>query len=149
MSKQVNKIDKLSALNKEIDEWRNKYLRALADYENLEKRTQTIIDNAKLKFSKELLSNFLEIMDNIESAEMFIQDKGLKLIAEKFRNTLRQMGVSEIEIVGKPFDPYVAEVVEVVPGDRNDYVSEITQKGYTINGNVIRPARVKVIRTGN
>jgi len=133
-------------INKEIDEWKNKYLRALADYQNLENRVRSQSDMVRQQANKELLIKLLDIFDDIEKAQLFINDSGLKLIREKFINLLKSQGISEIEVLNKPYDPYLAEVSEIVAGDTNNHVAEVVVKGYKLFDKIIRPARVKVVK---
>lgn len=148
LKKQEKKIEsskvEVAKLKEEIDELRNKYLRALADYQNLEKRVEKEKIDFQKKANKNLILKFLEVLDDLERGEKFISDSGLKLIKEKFIKILEEEGVREIEVLGKVFNPQVAECIEVVEGKRDNIVVEVLRKGYTLNGEVIRVARVKV-----
>lgn len=126
------------------DEYKNKYLRALADYQNLEKRVE---ENKKIlvqKANESLLLRILFFLDDLEKAEIFIKDVNLKLIKENFMKVLKNEGVEELEVLGKPFDPFLCEAVEMVPGEKENIVTEIVRKGYKFKGEVLRVARVKV-----
>lgn len=148
---QSTKVDQVSLLKKEIaqlkkeiDEWKNKYLRALADYQNLEKRTISQISDFQKKANKNLWLKFLEIFDLIEKAEVFIKDPGLKMIKEKFLMIMKEEGVEELDLLGKPYNPYLAECIEVIKGKNDNIIIEVVRKGYRLNKEVIRVARVKV-----
>ncbi|MCL4374352.1 nucleotide exchange factor GrpE [Patescibacteria group bacterium] len=138
LEKAVNEYKRQSEENK------NKYLRALADYQNFEKR----IEAEKIKWQKnanaQLIGRLLGFLDNLDRAELFVRDANLKLIKDQFYQLLKAEGLEEIPVLGKPFDPYTAEVVELVAGTRDNVVSAVVRKGYWLHGRVIRPARVQV-----
>jgi molecular chaperone GrpE len=92
----------------------------------------------------DIIQMFLPTLDTLHKAELFIKDPGLKMVMDQFYQTFEQAGVKEIEIMGKEFDPHVAEVIDVVPGDEDNIVTEVLRKGYTLNGSVIQHAQVKV-----
>jgi molecular chaperone GrpE len=134
----------VEALKKEINSWENKYLRALADYQNLEKRVAEQLLNRERKANTNFVIKFLEVLDDIEKGEFFVKDPGLKLIKDKYIKILEGEGVVEINVLGKPFDPHIAECVTIVPGKKDNIVVEVIRKGYQLNGKVLRVARVKV-----
>ncbi|MFA9288921.1 MAG: nucleotide exchange factor GrpE [Weeksellaceae bacterium] len=134
----------MAALQQQVDEGNHRYLRALADYKNLEQRVQTERERMRDTIKRQTIESFFPVLDNIDQAEVFTQDPGLKIVAESFRKVLKELGVKELDLAGKPYDPYNAEAVEVVPGEEDDMVVEVLQKGYELNGTVIRHAKVKV-----
>lgn len=140
------KSNREDELKKEIEEWKSKYLRAIADYQNFEKRVQEdrvgVIQNA----NKNLILKLLPFLDHLDQAEVFIKDPGLKLTKESFYKVISSLGVKEFDLTGKEFDPHVAEAVEVVNGEKDNMIVETVAKGYELFGNILRPARVKVSR---
>jgi len=74
--------------------------------------------------------------------------KGIEMIHNDLRNFLKEEGIKEIEAKGKPFDPHEHEAMmqEETDAHPEDYVIEELQKGYTFNGRVIRPSKVKVAK---
>jgi molecular chaperone GrpE len=143
MDKKNKQKDKI---NTEAEEWKNKYLRALADYQNLEKRTQENTGEIRKRTAREIILKFIDVLDTIEKAEIFISDPGLKLIKDKFLALLGAEGIEEIDMLGQEYDPYIAECVQVVEGEKDNTVCEVLQKGYRQGETVIRPAQVKVTR---
>ncbi len=150
--KQINELKRqIEELNKQIndlknqsDNFKNKYLRALADYQNLEKR---IIEEKKelIKIANnQLILKLLPFLDNLEKAEVFIKDTGLKIIKEEFYKILAEFGLEELDVLNKSFDPNLAEAVEIVLGDDNNKVVEVVRKGYKIGDKILRVAQVKV-----
>lgn len=126
--------------------WKDKYLRALADYQNLEKRVFKLQSKVEYQATKRVIKKFLPILDELERAEKNIKNKGLRLIIEKIINLLKNEGVEKYEVLGKDFDPEIMECVDVKQtGEKKDgkVVEEVTS-GYKINNEAIRVASVKV-----
>jgi len=134
----------INDLKKGVKLWENKYLRALADYQNLERRAAEQLTIQQKKANKSLILKFLDVLDDLEKGEIFIKDPGLKLIKEKYIKILKEEGVTEINVLRKLFNPQTAECVVVVPGERDNIVVEVIRKGYQLNEEIIRVARVKV-----
>lgn len=128
----------------ETEEYRTRYLRALADYQNLERRVrleqETIVYNAKVN----VVLAFLPFLDNLEKAEIFVKDAGLRMIKDHFYQTLKELGIREIDILDKEFDPHLAEAIDIVEGEKDDIVVEIVRKGFMLGERVLRVAQVKV-----
>lgn len=131
-------------LKKEVGDFKNKYLRALADYQNYEKRVVQEKEELKKSANKELLLKLLPFLDHLDKAVIFVKDEGLKLIKENFHKVLSEVGLEEIELIGKQFDPHLAEAIEVVEGKEENIIKEVLRKGYKYNGRVLRVAQVKV-----
>lgn len=121
--------------------------RSLADYQNLEKRFKT--DKVEfIKFaSASLVDKLLSVLDDLERAENHLKDKGLKITVEQFRQVLFTEGVKELKVSGTAFDPQTSDCAELVNGPKNKIIN-IIQKGYSLNGRVLRPAKVKVGQGG-
>lgn len=130
-------------LEKEVGQLEERWKRALADYQNLEKRVdaqrQTIIAFA----SAQLLDKILPVLDELELCAAHIEDKGLGMVISKFREVLKSEGVEEIEVKGENFDPETMDAAEVAPGPKNK-VMEVVLKGYRLHDKILRPAKVKV-----
>jgi len=144
-SKKDDEIKKtLSELQKQVEEYKNKYLRALADYQNLEKRVLGKEEEAKTKEKKRLLTKILSIVDDLERAEIFLKDPGLIQIKNRFYELLKSEGVKEIVVLNKEFDPQLAEAVEMVAGEKDNFIIEVVNKGYLLDDQILRVAKVKV-----
>lgn len=124
--------------------FKHKYLRALADYQNLEKRIHDERGELYQGANKNLILKLLPFLDSLDKAEAFIKDEGLKIVKEQFEKTLRDEGLVELDVLGKEFDPYTAEVVDMVEGEKDNMVVEVLRKGYQFNGKILRVAQVKV-----
>ena len=133
---------KLEELEKTVSESNEKYLRALADYQNLQKQTDSWKEEFVQFANSSLVRKLLEVLDDLEKAQEHLRDEGLKLIVEKLQNVLREEGLEEIEVLGKEFDPATAEVVSTQPGEKNNIIVKVLQKGNKIKDKIIRVARV-------
>ncbi|CAN5213575.1 nucleotide exchange factor GrpE [soil metagenome] len=136
--------EEVKKLEEEVLTFKNLYLRALADYKNLENRVNNERGQMKDSVKKQIIMELLPVLDNLNQAEIFTTDIGLKMVAKSFSQALESLGVKEIELLGVEYDPYAAEVIEVVPGEQDNIVVEVLMKGYSLNGEVIRPGKVKV-----
>ncbi len=145
MNKKKEELSKkVEELESQVKELKEKYLRALADYQNLLRRLEEEKKTVAFEASSQVIRDFLEILDDMEKAEEFVRDKGLVLVKEKFRKMLEKWGVKEIEVEGKIFDPEVAEVIDTVEGEEENKVVKVFQKGYKRDGKVMRVAKVQV-----
>ncbi|MDJ0750368.1 MAG: nucleotide exchange factor GrpE [Woeseiaceae bacterium] len=137
---------------KASEHW-DRYLRAAAELENVRKRAMRDVENARKfaleRFGKELLA----VRDTLEmglaaaenaTAESLLEGKNatLKMLA----STMQQFGIEQVDPVGEPFDPELHEAISVQPSDDVEPGSVVTvvQKGYTLNGRLLRPAMVIV-----
>ncbi len=125
------------------DEWKNKYLRALADYQNLVKRTDLEKQEVRLYATAQFLTKLLPVVDTLELAQKHVQNEGLALALKELYAVLTQYGVEKIEVVGRPFDPHVMECIEVVDG-KKDHVVKILTDGYRMHDKLLRPSKVQV-----
>ncbi|KKU81792.1 nucleotide exchange factor GrpE [Candidatus Gottesmanbacteria bacterium RIFCSPLOWO2_01_FULL_49_10] len=133
----------LEALQKQIEEWKGKYLRALADYQNLEKRKNEEIRLTRHYAGEILLTKLLPVVDTFKRSLAHIKDPGLELAVKELEAFLTDAGVKKIDVVGKPFNPHEMECIEVIDGEDNIVIEE-TLPGITLHGKVIRVAQVKV-----
>lgn len=141
---------------KKAEENYDRLLRLQADFDNYKKR----IEKEKVEFikfaSEEVISEILKILDDFERAveagrakhDFDILYKGIEMIHKDLKEFLKEEGVKEIEAKGKPFNPHEHEAMmqEETDAYPEDYVIEELQKGYTLNGRVIRPTKVKVAK---
>ncbi len=128
---------------KQLKQLEDKYVRALADYQNLEKRIQSQQSEFIRFASATLIDKLLPVLDDLERAQSSLKDKGLNLVVDQFKKTLKSEGVEEIKALNQTFDPTTMDAQELVKGPKNRVI-KITIKGYTLNGKVLRPAKVHV-----
>lgn len=145
--------EQLEAAKKEVEQYKDKYLRAVAEFDNYRKRTLKEKAELLLNGSEKTVCAFLPIIDDFERA---IADKtedvnaikeGMQIIFNKFNKTLESLGVKKIETEGKDFDVDFHEAVAMVPGmgdDKKGKVIDCVQTGYQLNDKVIRHAKVAV-----
>ena len=144
-SPELTKIkEELEKAKKESEDYKNKYLRALADYQNYEKRVSEEKAVLRQNANKELLLKLIMVLDDLEKAQTFVKDEGLKLIRDKFINIIKEEGVEEMQLAGKQFDPHLSEAIEVAEGDKDNLIKEVLRKGYSYNGKILRAAQVRV-----
>ncbi len=127
--------------------YKNSYLRALADYQNFEKRVGEEREELLKSASRRMITKLLPLLNNLEKAEVFVKDPGLKLIKDELEKILKEEGLEEIEVSGSIYNPEVAEAVEIVDGEQDNKIVEVIRKGYKLNNKVIQPAQVKVSKT--
>jgi len=145
-----------------VEEYKDKWLRALAEYENLKKR----VEKEKIetiKFSNQfLIMEFFPIMDSFDSAVSSIENqspersegsndkesflKGLKMLQKEFHRILEVNGLKKLKTTGEKFDPNFHEAQEEIYTDKlsEGVIVEEIRSGYTLNDRLLRPALVKV-----
>lgn len=133
-----------NGLELKVAELEAKYLRSLADYQNLEKQTEAWRQEYVQYANDRLVNQLLEVLDDLEKAADHLNDEGLKIAIDKLQKILKNNGLEEIAARGKDFDPNLMEAIETVPGGEEHKVVEVTQKGYKLNDKVIRSAKVTV-----
>lgn len=141
--------EEIKKLKKEVEEYKSKYLRALADYQNFERRVSQDRETLSKDGQTKIIAKFLPFLDNVEKAEIFIKDPGLQMVKDQFFQLLKSLGVEEIELVGKKYDPEFSEAIEVVNGTEDDIITEVVRKGYKMNGKTLQVAHVKVSKKGS
>lgn len=141
---EINLKKENEQLKKQLEDYKNRYLRSLADYQNLEKRVLEEKKEFQKTANKNLLLKMITVLDDIDKAEIFVKDNGLVMIKNRFYQILQEEGVKEIEVLGKKFNPHLAEAIEVVEGEKDNVVVEVIRKGYYYFDKILRPAQVKV-----
>ncbi len=146
--------EQLAAANARADENYQKFLLAVADYDNFRKRSQRDLDSMVATRRRMLLERFLPVLDNIERA---LESKaggdtlrgGIEQTLRGFEALLAGEGVKAIDVKGKPFDPRVAEAIGTAAayGNPDDTVVEVAQKGYVMGEDLLRPAKVIVAQS--
>lgn len=145
--------DSSQKIQAERDEFKDKYLRGLAEMDNFRKRMK----KEKEEYQKYVLNDFfidlLQIFDNLEralKAKGLETDKGIisgvEMIRRQFLDLLKKNQVLEIDAMGKPFDPAFHEALskEERDGITEPLVVEIYQKGFTYNDKLLRPVLTRV-----
>lgn len=133
-------VDELQA---KVEEFEDKYKRALADYHNLQKRVTEERRDLILLSNKELLLRLLPVLDTLELANKHVENDGLKVTINQFLDVLKAEGVTKVKTTGEEFNPHTMECVMTEEGDDNKVMDEL-RAGYMIQDKVLRPAQVKV-----
>ena len=143
----------LEVLKARADENWDKYLRAMAELETVRKRAARDVENAH-KFALERFSSeLLAVLDSLEAALAAGEEASAESLREGSEATLKlllgimqRFGVEEVDPAGEPFDPNAHEAMTMQPSPEAEPGSVLTvyQKGYALNGRLLRPARVVV-----
>lgn len=139
----MTKRNETKELQERAQNLENQVKRTLADYQNLEKRVKEERSEFVKSANRDLLLRFLPTLDTLNLAQKHVDDEGLKLSIQQFLDALKEEGVQKIETIGAHFDPKTMEAVEVEEAEEGKVLEEI-RAGYTLNGEVLRPAQVKV-----
>jgi molecular chaperone GrpE len=144
---------KLAAANARADESEARLLYALADFENLKKRSERTLHERVAAGRRATLGKFLPVLDNLDRALRYECDSdglrgGLEATRREFEALLTSEGVQRLSLVGRPFDPRVAEAIGTSETDDvdEDIVVEEAEPGYALGDDVLRPARVIVAK---
>jgi molecular chaperone GrpE len=154
----------LEALRAENAELKDKLLRALADQENLRRRTEREVSDAKIygvaSFARDMLTFADNLRRAVEAVPADIRDQadaalktfveGIELTERDFISRLTRFGVKKIEPLGKKFDPNMQEALFEIPDDSvpSGTVLQVVEQGFAIGDRVLRPAKVGVSRGG-
>lgn len=142
-------------LTTQVNDWKDKYLRLSAEFDNYRKRTMKEKAELILNGSEKSIVSFLPIVDDLERAVKNAETstdteaikKGIDLIYDKFLSILSQFGVKKIEAEGQPLDTDYSEAIAMIPAPVEELkgkVLDTVQTGYTMNDKVIRHAKVVV-----
>ncbi len=145
--------ERILELEKEVAEWKDKYLRSMAEFENFRRRSnQEKADWIKLA-TQDLALRICDVADNFDRAlaqiggeakeDAFV--KGVFMIEQQLRSVLEKEGVRRIEALGEEFDPALHEALAHIPSEyEENVVAAVIQNGYTMHDKVLRPVRVAV-----
>ena len=143
--------DPLAAAQAEVAELQDKLLRQYADMENLRKRTQREVVDARKYAVEKFATALLDVVDNLERAVETEADneaavrEGVTLTLDSWHKVASKFELERIDAVGQMFDPHFHEALSKMPSDEPvDTVIAQHMAGYTLNGRLIRPAKVLV-----
>ncbi|MBP3762904.1 MAG: nucleotide exchange factor GrpE [Bacteroidales bacterium] len=140
--------DKLQEMGEKLAEMNDKYLRLYSEYENYRKRTSQEKADLLLNGSRDMMKAILPVIDDFERALSALGDEeGVLLIYNKMMKILDQKGLKAMEVKGEKFDENLHEAVTQVPApaeDQKGLVIDVVEKGYYLNGKVLRYAKVVV-----
>ncbi len=148
---EANEPVDVATLEAELASARQQHLRAVADYQNLRRRS----DEERKEYARYTLAalviNYLPVLDDLDRAIGSVDAEiaehrwveGVRMVERKFRGVLEASGVRPIDAVGQPFDPAEHEAISYAPGPEGQVVA-VAEPGYTLDDRVIRAARVVI-----
>ncbi|MDE3247565.1 MAG: nucleotide exchange factor GrpE [Bacteroidota bacterium] len=153
-----NPPEELSALEKaqeEAAEWKDKYLRLVAEFDNFRKRTARERVELTQTAGKDIVVSLLDVLDDCDRAQKQLDSstdvqairEGVQLVFNKLRNTLQSKGLKQMESVGQPFDADLHEAITEIPAPTPGAAGKVidqVQPGYYLNDKIIRFAKVVV-----
>ena len=149
-AEEETKVDPLAEAQAKAEEYLDMARRVQADFDNYRKRSQKEKEDYKAFATADLLSDLLTIVDDLDRALEHNTEEndfvtGVKGVRKNLMKALESKGLKEIDTTGK-FDPNYHEALCTVDGEEDDMIAEVLQKGYTLNGKVIRYTKVKVTK---
>ena len=142
--------------SEELTKAKDQLLRTVAEMENVRRRAQRDVENAHKFAVEKLLSDLLPVVDSLEKAEEAAKTtdnadsmaEGISLSLKLFVSTLERSGIAIVDPLGEPFDPQLHEAMAMVPNPdaEPNSVMDVMQRGYTLNGRLVRAAKVVVVK---
>jgi len=145
--------DAQEKLQGELEEQKDKYLRLFAEFDNFKRRTAKERLELIQTAGKDVIVSLLEVLDDCDRAEKQLQEsddmaankEGILLVFNKLRNILQAKGLKAMNSTGENFDVEKHEAITEIPSkDKKDKVVDEVEKGYYLNGKIIRFAKVVV-----
>jgi molecular chaperone GrpE len=149
------KDSKITELQAKVNELNDKYLRLYSEFDNFRKRTAKEKVELMQTAGEDVFKNILPVLDDFERAikanssttDIKAINDGVNLVYNKFKSTLTQKGLEEMKTVGEVFNPDLHEAITNIPApseDQKGKVVEELEKGYMLNGKIIRFAKVVI-----
>lgn len=146
---------KIAELEEQVAQMNDKYLRIYSEFDNFRRRTAKERVEILNTAGEEIIKNLLPVIDNFERAlktnesatDVKSVNEGVNLIAQMLRNVLQQKGLQAMTSIGQPFDTDLHEAITEIPAPTPDLKGKVVdevEKGYSLNGKVIRFAKVVV-----
>lgn len=151
----AKKLNRADDLEREVADWKTRYLRLQQDFESYRNRTSSDVQDARTRGESNAVEAVLPVYDALERAiQAGVKDPatlipGLLSVLENFVKSLETFGCEPVPGKGATFDPHVHEAITVAPGETDDTILEVFQAGFTLKGRLVRPARVVVSKRMN
>ncbi|MCZ6853502.1 MAG: nucleotide exchange factor GrpE [Gammaproteobacteria bacterium] len=139
-----------------VAEFKDQALRAKADVENMRRRAARDVENAHKYALERMTGELLPVLDSLEKAvesaaatkDAGAIGEGVELSLKMFLTVLRKVGIEQLDPLGEPFDPQFHEALAMVenPDSEPNSVMEVIQRGYSLNGRLVRAAKVVVVK---
>ena len=154
MSKEKDPKEDIEKLKRECEEYLDGWKRAKADLANYKKDEFKRLEELVRFANEDIIRDLLNILDSFDLALQAMEksgevEKGVYLIQNQLEDLLRRRGLEKMDVQeGQMFDPSMQEAVMTVEGsnEKDGLIAESIEKGYTLNGKVVRPAKVKVYK---
>ena len=149
-------VSDLEKLQSELDIANDKYTRLVAEFDNFRKRTNKERMELISTAGKDVIVSMMDVMDDCDRTEVLLQKddvdisalkEGMQLVINKLRTKLEQKGVKAFESIGELFDVELHEAITEIPAPSPDLAGKVVdeiEKGYNLNGKLIRHAKVVV-----
>lgn len=154
LNEPVTSEDEVEKLRSEVAEFKDKYLRQAAEFENFKRRTAKERMELIQTAGKEVITSLLDVLDDCDRAEKQLQasdnaplKEGIQLVFNKLRNTMNSKGVKPMQAIGADFNPDQHEAITEIPAPNEAMQGKVideVQKGYYLNDKIIRFAKVVV-----
>jgi molecular chaperone GrpE len=151
---EASPADPLTAAQKEAAASQDRYLRAVADMENLRKRTVREKEEARQFASTNVMQDLIPVLDNLglglaaarQQTDVKAVADGVNLVLEQLKSALARNGLKEVNPAGQVFDHNLHECIAHQPDAKvpEETVIQVVRSGYTLNGRLLRPASVIV-----
>lgn len=148
--------EEISQAEQQLNEAKDKLIRAHAEMENIRRRAERDVANAHKYALEKFISSLLPVVDSLEQAlqHSFDNDsakaihEGIELTMKMFLDVLQKAGVEQVDPINDNFNPQFHEAMSIIehPDAEPNTVIEVFQKGYLLNGRLVRPARVIVVK---
>ncbi|MFD2286570.1 nucleotide exchange factor GrpE [Pedobacter petrophilus] len=154
-TEQAPELSAEEKLQAEVQQLNDKYLRLYAEFDNYKRRTQKERVELLQTAGKDVIVSLLPVLDDFDRAlkametavEVAPVKEGILLVSTKLKNTLAQKGLKDVESINEPFNTDYHEAITNIPAPTEDLKGKVideVEKGYTLNDNVIRFAKVVV-----
>lgn len=142
-------------LQNELDQKEDQYLRLQAELQNMRRRNQKEREDDRKYRSQSLATDLIPVMDNLERALTIEVEgeqgenlkKGIEMVMSTFKEAFEKEGIQILEPLNESFDPQFHEAYTSVPAEKGQepgMVAQVFEKGYTLNGRILRAAKVSV-----
>lgn len=154
VTSEIDLNEKISSLEKEVNDWKSAYAIKLADFQNYTKRKDKEFEDFKKYACENLIIKLLETVDTLTLAKQSADSandfnalsSGIEMIINNMKTVLEEEGVEEIKTENEKYDPYVhyAVATDIIEDKEDNIITDVLQKGYKLKGKVIRPSMVKI-----
>jgi molecular chaperone GrpE len=137
---------KITDLTEQLQQAKESELRIRADYANLQRRSREEHTQVVKLATKALVEDMLEPLEHLSLTAQQLHNSILDMVLGQLWNVLKEHGLEELEVLGKPFNLETMEVVEILDGsdEKTGVITKIVKRGYTLNGKVLQHAKVVI-----